>query len=1500
MNFDVLPNPGDDPESRLAYLLQHGSSADPQLLEILIQWYAPEIYRLARSLLDEGPRSSLDHVALHDLVVQTFRFAITHTDTFWGETSVRLWLFKLTFQQFRRQKLPVVFRRSAQPLPEPVVSSLRSIDELKPVAPVDGNTADLWEQLEDLPQKMRVPLVLFYAFGLDIEQIGQLIKRPARRVRESLLEARQGFMQELPTLAGSQTTAAHPETILNVRRAQDGLLERDPMAESELRQHMGVCIECRSYAEQLQKEAQILRTAVEERYPRASFWSNEHRQALLTVVRASLSASRQVRLPVGVREMSWAGILLVVLALVYSAFQRYVPDVSFVSPGGLPANALLSPTRTPFPTVVSPGAIIQPGQLSTYAGPNVVYNIEPAVSDDGVSIAFTSLANFWVKGDTNSVPDVFVFDRPTGLVERISIASDGSQAQSWSSSPSISRDGRYVAFVSAARNLSGGYPSCASFGRSGMCSDIYVHDRLTGETRRITWSYNGGQPDGVHFTPVLSADGRYVAFWSTAHNLVRDSQSLCSQRGLARACLELYVYDLREGEMHEVVIGRSYNPGFYLEKPALSADGSWLALAILQDDLVASQLGVTQAAEIFALEWQEGLFERVSIADDGTPANDRSYNPAISGDGRYVAFASAADNLSAGDENESVDVFVYDRQLRTQEIASLTDEDIQATGDSGILTVTNQPWAEQLSLSEDGRKVVFISIANNLAQETQGDCWWQFQNGSVCVGVYLRDLQAGTTQIVKALAEQRLYHSPVLSSDGEWVAFSMQVPDCQGGYPYRVCGEIGVVNPASGQSFSLVDAISAPAGSASDHSTFNHVRGLLFGGRPWAFNRSWSSHQGQANSVAFSPKGDTFASAGQDGRVIIWEAGSGHMRKILDGLEAPVQALAFSPHADWLAAGSDDGTVMIWRLSDGSGLYTLQADRYERPGSVHSLAVSPQGDWLAVGTEFGLHLWNKSEKSFFYIPHPELPPAAINDLDFSRDGSWLLVAASDDSFWVIDMEEQKLLARYSGHDDDLLVVAFSPDGEYIASAGKDGRVNLWRFEASSRGLIGATYVNTTWHENWVTSLAFSPDGERLVSGSFDDTMRVREVPEGQLEIFERFDPGEHLLSLAFSPDGNSLIAGSAADSLHLWIGPQINVRTRFFVRLDVPRLDRPPVGIEPFQTDGNLSAAQALMAQFNNSLYSAQNVTNINVKAPLYLPPGVRYLGTWSPSPDGHSVVSIYQVEDEGVSAGILVLKQAMIGSELFTMEISEDARVDRADVGGKYGEFIQGNWVMSDLGRAWYFDPDLPVMRLRWQDTYWFGLDYFGNAEASADSLLTRIDLQDIAQRLGSLPQFIYADPVPELSYTVREGETVDYIAARYGTTIASINNRNNLGSGDLILVGQSLRVPITRILHDLIETDLDCDGAKERLMVHPDPFSFGRTHILGLVLQMQLDTGFYETVWSLTVADVQGSENFSLPSLVSNGGCGSLIKFEIVMQDGAAPQEALYAWDGERMTRQ
>lgn len=265
----------------------------------------------------------------------------------------------------------------------------------------------------------------------------------------------------------------------------------------------------------------------------------------------------------------------------------------------------------------------------------------PAMSRDGLIVAFVSKAPGLVRGDTNRSADIFVHDRVTGSTERVSFGDRG-QANRDSSQPSISADGRYIAFVSAADNLVAG--------DTNHRPDIFVHDRTTHTTRLVSFGQNGKPANEASAAAAISGDGRFVAFQSNATNLVRGDRNRST---------DVFVADLELGTMTAAsVIRGQRGTKLHSTQPAISGDGSRVVFTSLNPRLVRSDRN--QASDIVLYDRTTGKRQTVSVSDTERQANGASSDPAITADGRYVAFQTAATNLAGQDRNRALDVYVRD------------------------------------------------------------------------------------------------------------------------------------------------------------------------------------------------------------------------------------------------------------------------------------------------------------------------------------------------------------------------------------------------------------------------------------------------------------------------------------------------------------------------------------------------------------------------------------------------------------------------------------------------------------------------------------------------------------------------------------------------------------------------------------------------------------------------------------------------------------------------
>jgi hypothetical protein len=302
-------------------------------------------------------------------------------------------------------------------------------------------------------------------------------------------------------------------------------------------------------------------------------------------------------------------------------------------------------------------------------------------------VVFESYATNLVSTDTVTA-DIFIHDRQTGVTERISTAPGEVLANNGSYTPDISADGRYVVFRSAANNLVAG--------DTNGKSDIFLYDRQLGVMERVSVDSSGVQANEGSYSPSISKDGRYVAFQSAANNLVSDDTN-----------------------------------------------------------------GVD---DIFVHDRQTGVTRRVSVDSSGVGANARSDSPSLSGNGRYVGFMSDASNLVSNDTNNMLDIFVHDHLTGVTQRVSVDSVDGQANGSSG-----------SPSISEDGQFVAFASGASNLGNEDQNYFYDIFVHENDVVAKVVSILRANTDPTAAASVDFIVtFSEPVTDVDAS--DFSLHIP----------------------------------------------------------------------------------------------------------------------------------------------------------------------------------------------------------------------------------------------------------------------------------------------------------------------------------------------------------------------------------------------------------------------------------------------------------------------------------------------------------------------------------------------------------------------------------------------------------------------------------------------------------------------------------------------------------------------------------------------------
>ena len=370
------------------------------------------------------------------------------------------------------------------------------------------------------------------------------------------------------------------------------------------------------------------------------------------------------------------------------------------------------------------------------------FNFPPSISADGRYVAFWSAASNLVGGDTNGLDDIFVRDRLAGTTERVTVDSAGAQANGQCGYPSISADGRFVAFTSAATNLVPGDTNGAW--------DMFVHDRQTGLTERVSVDSAGVQADGdSDYRASFSADGRFLAFSSYATNLVA---------GDTNGFGDVFVRDRQTGTTGRVSVDSSGAQGIQGGgNPSISADGRYVAFDSTSNDLVPGDTNGT--SDVFVHDLVTGATERASLDAGGAQGNRGSEYPWVSADGRYVAFASDATNLVSGDTNGLEDIFVRDRGC-TGSIASYCTAKVNSLGCLPSIGSSGLP-------SQSGPDDFYVT-ASGVRNRKLGMMLWSrapdaspFFGGTLCV------------------------HDPIHRTPGQDSGGSASGNDCTGSYAFH-------------------------------------------------------------------------------------------------------------------------------------------------------------------------------------------------------------------------------------------------------------------------------------------------------------------------------------------------------------------------------------------------------------------------------------------------------------------------------------------------------------------------------------------------------------------------------------------------------------------------------------------------------------------------------------------------------------------------------------------
>lgn len=707
---------------------------------------------------------------------------------------------------------------------------------------------------------------------------------------------------------------------------------------------------------------------------------------------------------------------------------------------------------------------------------------------DVISVSLSPDGRYVASGDFGQ--QVNVYDVNSGSLVRTLYGHTGTI---WGIK--FSPDGRYLVSGDANGNIKVWSTSSWTLEKTAFQSGWITHFAFTTDGQKMVstsygntvkvWSFPSmsEQRTMSHTSNVwmaaISPDNKYV-FSSGADNMIR-------------------VWDIQTGSSVKTLTGHSKNVGIVL----MSSDGRQLVSA--SDDNTIKLWAVT------------GIGSGGAIAYEQQGGRGRTLNVAKDGSGQYSTIAAAIAAASDGDEIRIKAGTYYENSL------SITRNNVRLTGDGASATVIDGGAQYKILEVKNAKGVVVsgltfknskgsagtvqfnqaeVTFTNNVVRDNinYGMYIWGnkpaitnnvFYNN--CGGEYAKEEDAIALNGSSPLIKNNIFYNNNGGSaiDNEGTSYPTITHNIiyNSGQAFKRCvgGEGNLFNDPMLNTSDFAVRGGSPAIGAGEYGS---NIGLLQVGSgikteslavDATLTRTLSGHTDKVRAVSISKDGQTIASGGGGGDVILWDATSGSQRRTLKGHTSWVNGIAFSPDGMSVVTGSSDKNAIVWNVSGGYQTRTL---------SGHTDLIVPTA--------------------------------------YSPSGSVIATGSFDQSVKIWDANSGSLLSTLSGHKSSLWGMAFSADGNLLATGDTDGEIRLWN--TSSWSLIRK--MNTA-ADTWINGLAFSSDSKYLYAGQYNNQITVWDVATGSL-VRTLYGHSDHVWSLAISPDGKVLASGSADKTVKLW------------------------------------------------------------------------------------------------------------------------------------------------------------------------------------------------------------------------------------------------------------------------------------------------------------------------------------------------------------------------------